>query len=87
MPKEAFENPMDDINERQKQLLNQLRENRFLTIPELAQRLYASVATIRRDLKKLESMNLAKITASISQFLHLLLKAEIHVQSWKMPLT
>mgnify|MGYP000437019941 CR=1 FL=1 len=62
MPKEAFENPMDDINERQKQLLNQLRENRFLTIPELAQRLYASVATIRRDLKKLESMNLAKIT-------------------------
>lgn len=48
------------IDERQKQIKELLVENDYLTIPEIAKRIYASTATVRRDLIVLESLGLIR---------------------------
>lgn len=42
------------LNARQSQIIDMLDENRFVAVEELCKRLYASGATIRRDLAELE---------------------------------
>lgn len=49
---------MDNLNERQEELMKLLRQNRFMTVIELSKRLYASEATIRRDLQKLDELKM-----------------------------
>ena len=49
---------MKDLNERQKNILTLLEENSALEVSALTEILYASAATVRRDLKKLEDKGL-----------------------------
>lgn len=51
----------ESLNERQRELLAHLNNSRFLSIPELAVRLFASEATIRRDIRKLKDMNMVNV--------------------------
>lgn len=53
---------MDILNERQQEILNLLKSHKFLTVSALSRMLFASGATIRRDLQKLEAMCLANRT-------------------------
>lgn len=48
--------------QRHQEILDQLKENRSATVDELCQKLYASPATIRRDLNQLEKQGLIKRT-------------------------
>lgn len=48
--------------ERRKELIQIIQEDNFVTIKKLAKIMYASEATIRRDLKALEQMNIVKRT-------------------------
>ena len=48
--------------QRHQEILDQLKEKRSATVDELCQRLYASPATIRRDLHQLEKQGLVKRT-------------------------
>lgn len=50
------------ITERQKQILNLLNENTFLTVEKLSQMTYTSPSSIRRDLTKLQEMYFIKRT-------------------------
>lgn len=49
---------MLDTNERQQEILKHLSQHKFLTVTKLTGLLFASEATIRRDLKTLEQMHL-----------------------------
>lgn len=49
---------MDSLNERQEELMKLLRQNRFMTVGELCVQLFASEATIRRDLQKLDALKM-----------------------------
>ena len=49
---------MKDLNERQKNILSLLEENQTIEVSALIEILYASAATVRRDLKKLEDKGL-----------------------------
>lgn len=53
---------MDEMNDRQRELQSLLKTHHFLTIAELSKQLFASEATIRRDLARLEQMNLVMRT-------------------------
>ncbi len=46
------------LTERQNDILRRLKENKSVAVGELAQTLYVSEATIRRDLKEMQSMGL-----------------------------
>ena len=48
------------INTRQQQLFSVLKETPTLTIPELAERMDCSVATIRRDLAHLQKLGIVR---------------------------
>lgn len=49
---------MKDLNERQKNILSFLEEKKTVEVSALTELLYASAATVRRDLKKLEEKGL-----------------------------
>lgn len=49
-----------DISQRQFQVLRHLEQSHFLSIKELAQHIFVSEATIRRDVEKLEEKGLVK---------------------------
>ncbi len=49
---------MKELNERQKNIISLLEENPSIEVKELTKLLYASPATVRRDLKKLEEQGL-----------------------------
>ena len=46
--------------ERQNEIMEILKKNKFISINELAKRFYISTASIRRDLEKLEQQGLVK---------------------------
>ena len=48
--------------ERQNEIMEILKKNKFISINELAKRFYISTASIRRDLEKLEQQGLVKRT-------------------------
>ncbi len=47
-------------NEREEQIISLLREQSFISVQELAARLYVSPSSIRRDLSRLESLGIVK---------------------------
>lgn len=47
-------------NEREEQIISLLREQSFISVQELAARLYVSPSSIRRDLTRLESLGIVK---------------------------
>ena len=57
MSKGVYDGSMLDL-ERDEQILAQLREKNACTVYELAQKLYVSESTIRRDLTRMEQKGL-----------------------------
>lgn len=49
---------MSYLNERQEEMMKLIRKNRFMTVKELSGQLFASEATIRRDLQKLDELRI-----------------------------
>ena len=47
-------------NEREEQIISLLREQNFISVQELAARLYVSPSSIRRDLNRLEALGIVK---------------------------
>ena len=48
----------DTLNERQTKILNILKKNKHLTIENLAKNCQVTELTIKRDLKKLQTLNI-----------------------------
>jgi len=53
---------MNELNERQEELLKQLGEHKYLSVSALSKMLFTSEATVRRDLLKLDQMHLLSRT-------------------------